>query len=478
MIRRSAAPTSSAASQPGASDVASAEPSPVINRRRAQSPPDHAGAYGGDFWFTYAANMLLTTATALLYRYGDFVTSVGGTEFDLGLIVGVGMTGSLVMRAAQGVGIDLYGARQIWLLSNVGFVLSCIGHLAVAQADGPAVYALRVLYQTSVAGFFGASITFIARRAPANRMAEVVGTLGTSGFIGMVLGSWIVDRIYQVSAPELRVDHMFYAAAGLSAVAFLFGLLATRKYQAPPRRRQPPVLYLLRRYHPGMILLVSAAMGFGLSLPSTFVRPFTAYMNIAGIAVFFTVYAGTGFITRMSIRRFPERFGFAVMIHGGMAAMVASMLMFLAVSRPWQMALPAVFLGVSHALMFPAVIAGGNATIPLRYRGLGTTLLLAMFDLGAMCGAPTVGVSLRTAEHFGLPKYTVTFLAVAALMAAIGLAYWISERRERPQRRRPENRPTQLSMNLPPTEREVAALPQGGRLSPRQSFSRERPTGP
>ena len=449
----------------------------MVKRRRAQTPPDHAGAYGGDFWFTYAANMLLTTATALLYRYGDFVTSVGGTEFDLGLIVGVGMTGSLVMRAAQGVGIDLYGARQIWLLSNVGFVLSCLGHLAVGQADGAAVYALRVLYQTSVAGFFGASITFIARRAPANRMAEVVGTLGTSGFIGMVLGSWIVDRIYQVSAPELRVDHMFYAAAGLSAVAFVFGLLATRRYQAPPRRRQPPVLYLLRRYHPGMILLVSIAMGFGLSLPSTFVRPFTAYMNIAGIAVFFTVYAGTGFITRMSIRRFPERFGFAVMIHCGMAAMVASMLMFLAVSRPWQMALPAVFLGVSHALMFPAVIAGGNATIPLRYRGLGTTLLLAMFDLGAMCGAPTVGVLLRTAEHFGLPKYTVTFLAVATLMALIGLAYWLSERRERPQRRRPENRPTQLSMKLPNGISDNSPLPQSSRLGAGQGLGRGRPTG-
>jgi MFS family permease len=438
-------------------------------------PTAHLGAYGADFWFTYAANMLLTTATALLFRYGDFVTSIGGTEFNLGLIVGVGMIGSLAMRAAQGVGIDVYGARQIWLLSNAGFTLSCLGHMAVGHVDGAAVYALRILYQTSVAGFFGASITFIARRAPANRMAEVVGTLGTSGFIGMVLGSWLVDRIYEFSAAAERVDHMFAVAAGLSAASFVFGLLATRSYVRPQRRRQPPILWLLRRYHPGMILVVSVAMGFGLSLPSTFVRPFTAYMNISGIAVFFTVYAGTGFITRMSIRRFPERFGFAVMIHAGMAAMVASMLLFLMVSRPWQMALPATMLGISHALMFPAVIAGGNATIPLRYRGLGTTLLLAMFDLGAMCGAPIVGVLLRASDALGWPKYTVTFVVVAGLMAAIGLAYWISERRQRPLRRLPENRPTQLSMNLPAAGE--SSLPQGGRLSAGQGIVGGRPTG-
>ncbi|MGE0534965.1 MAG: MFS transporter [Pirellulales bacterium] len=424
---------------------------------------------------TYAANMLLTTATAVLYRYGDFVTSVGGTEFNLGLIVGVGMIGSLAMRAAQGVGIDVYGARKIWLLSNIGFTLSCLGHLALSNIDGVPVFALRVLYQSSVAGFFGASITFIARRAPANRMAEVVGTLGTSGFLGMVLGSWLVDRIYQFSAAGHRVDHMFAAAAGLSAASFVFGTLATRGYHQPLRRRQPPVLWLLRRYHPGMILLISVAMGFGLSLPSTFVRPFTAYMHISGIAVFFTVYAGTGFITRMSIRRFPERFGFSVMIHCGMAAMIASMLLFLVVSQPWQMALPAIMLGVSHALLFPAVIAGGNTTMPLRYRGLGTTLLLAMFDLGAMCGAPIVGVLLRVSGALGLPKYNVMFTVVAVLMTMIAVAYWISERRQRPRRQLPENQPTQLSMNLPNADE--VELPQAGRLSAGQSLVGGRPTG-
>ena len=44
-----------------------------------------------------------------------------------------------------------------------------------------------------VAGVFGASITYISTRAPAHRMAEIIGMLGTSGFVGMVAGTMLVS---------------------------------------------------------------------------------------------------------------------------------------------------------------------------------------------------------------------------------------------------------------------------------------------
>ena len=43
---------------------------------------------------------------ALMYRYADFVLFLKGDEWNVGLIVGVGMVGSLVMRFFQGFGID------------------------------------------------------------------------------------------------------------------------------------------------------------------------------------------------------------------------------------------------------------------------------------------------------------------------------------------------------------------------------------
>ncbi|HEV3338772.1 MAG TPA: hypothetical protein VG125_00400, partial [Pirellulales bacterium] len=140
---------------------------------RNEAAKDDRGAFGTAFWLTYAANSSTMVAVSLLYRYGDFVSFLGGTEVDLGWIVAAGMVGSLLMRLAQGSGIDAYGPRRIWLWSSALFVASCAGHLLVTTADGPFIYALRVLLQTSISGFFGASITFISGRAPIARMAEV-----------------------------------------------------------------------------------------------------------------------------------------------------------------------------------------------------------------------------------------------------------------------------------------------------------------
>ena len=82
------------------------------------------------------------------------------------------------------------------------------------------------------------------------------------------------------------------------------------------------------------------------------------------------------------------------MIYGGLAALAVSLVCYLGVSSAWGLALPAVFAGVAHAVLYPASTAQGSSTFPSRYRGLGTTLMLATLDLGTLCGAPLIGFTL------------------------------------------------------------------------------------
>jgi MFS family permease len=402
----------------------------AVERRQFAAPRREAEpTYGRTFWFTYLSNLFITTANATMFRYGDFVSLHDGTELELGVIVGAGMIGSLLMRAAQGVGIDTYGVRRIWIISSVGYVLACVGHLWVQDIHGPGVYALRILYQTSLAGIFGASITYISRQAPVYRMTEVVGTLGTSGFLGMILGALIVDKLYGSGAiTASSVERMFWAAAVMGLVSGVLALLATRKDAAPMTRRRVPVLWLLKRYHPGPLLLMGITQGFGLGLATTFLRPFTASLGIDGIATFFTIYAVTAFVTRLSIRRLPERVGIRRMVILGVGCLAASMLSYLAVRAEWELAFPAVLVGVGHAFLFPAVTAGGSASFPRRYRGLGTTLMLTMFDLGMLLGSPATGAILGLADSAGLPKYPTLFVTLSVLFAAATAWYAMATR--------------------------------------------------
>jgi MFS family permease len=401
---------------------------PSRTRRLSAQP---TSAYGRPFWFTYLANSSMMVAVSLLFRYADFVKQLGGTELNLGWIVGIGMVGSLAMRLLQGVGIDTYGPRKIWLLSSALFIVSCLGHLFVTSPDGPAIFLLRIAYQCAIAGFFGASITFISGRAPVARIAEVVGTLGTSGFLGMVAGTTLGDHLlgYPTVTPG-EVRAMFTIAAALGACGFVFSWLATPKQAVRTRRKQVSVFRLLGRYHPGAVLVIAAATGFGLQLPGTFLRPYADALGLAGIAVFFSVHAPLAFATRLFSRRLPERHGLRAVLLIGMASLVVGMLLFTIVRSPWMLAIPAVFTGIAHALLFPSVVAGGTATFPLRYRGLATVAVLAVIDMGTLVGSPVVGGIVHYSADLGLRPYPTMFVAVATSLAMAGAAFaWATRAR-------------------------------------------------
>jgi len=385
-----------------------------------------ASVYGSTFWLAYAANTALMIAFSILFRYANFVTYVGGDEVDLGWIVGVGAVGALIMRVVLGVGIDRYGSRLVWLSSLSLILVSLLAHTQITTAHGPAVYMARIMLATGLAGTFGASLTFISFQAPPQRMGEMIGVLGSSGFIGMAFGATVGDMLFAVGPDEItaaHVDRMFLAAAALIGVSFVAAAWATRRCPRPARRRRPPLAAVLRRYHPGRLLLVAAAMGTAITLPHVFLVTFAKERGIHEIKSFFIVYAIAAFALRLATRHLTDRWGTRPVTLLGLAALAASMLLYLLVYEPWQFAFPAVVAGAAHALLFPAVVAGGNRAFPSRYRGLAGTLILAMFDLGNLIGHPAIGSILGFAKQRGWPAYAVMFVIVAIFLLAVATFY-------------------------------------------------------
>ena len=402
----------------------------AANQPSGRTANVEAHVYGRAFWCAYLANTALMVAISLMYRYADFVLYLGGTPGTVGRIVGLGMIGSLVMRFFQGFGIDHFGPRTIWLWSMLGFVASLAGHLFIDSADGPSIYLLRILYSTSVAGAFGASITSVSRSLPLARMAEVIGSLGTSGFIAMALGPQLGDLLCgheDISRTDLNT--MFAVAATLGTVSLVLAEMATRGQAAPRRRRKPNLLWLLRRYHPGTIMALGIVMGIGFVIPTTFLPTYTQQLGIERTGPYFAVYASTAFVARLSTRRFPMLVGVRPMIFMGLAALVCSLLCYLPVQSEWGLLVPGMFAGISHAVLFPSATAQGSSAFPNRYRGLGTTVMLAMLDIGTLCGAPLVGFMVDYSNSANLPPYQTTFVALAAGVSLAGVFYAITGRK-------------------------------------------------
>jgi len=390
----------------------------------SQTPLLPQNPYDAVFWLTYTANTALMVAVSSLFRYSDFVKFLGGNEFQLGLIVGLGTTGSLLMRVVQGVGIDRFGPRMVWLLSLVGFIVSMGVHLLIADVHSPIIFAARILMMSSLAGAFGASLTFVSLRVPEQRIAEMIGSLGSSGFVGLALGPTMADMVMPQENIELHhLQRMFVSAAVATTVSLFFATLATRGEIRQRQLHRPALWRVVWQYHPGVLLLVAAAMGLGVSLPGVFLQAFARDTGVGAIRQYFIIYAVVAFSVRIATRRLTERIGVRPMIYIGAGFLSVSMLCYMVVHNQWMWWAPAIPAGIAHAFLFPAVMGGGGRAFPVVYRGLATTLMLALFDLGNLFGQPFTGAVIELARQAHLPAYPVMFCTIAALMVSVVAVY-------------------------------------------------------
>ncbi|WP_158545311.1 MFS transporter [Bremerella cremea] len=379
-------------------------------------------AYGREFWLAYFAHTALIVCNSSLFRYFDFVSFLGGDEYDLGMITGFGMGGAVLARFAQGTLIDRVGPRVVWLGSLVLLIVALLGHFWVTTIDSPLIYGLRLCYMVGLAGAFGASITSISLKAPKGRGTELIGVLGSSGFIGLGIGPVLGDYIFAENTPlETKVHLMFLVAMTAGGVAFVLTLLATWKERPRPAGHHPSLVKLIRQYHPGWMLVMAFAMGMGVIFPQIFLRGYAKEVGIANIGSFFLVYAITAFTFRLMTRRLPEQIGVKKTATIGILTMAASLVMYMVVHNPWLLPIPAFLCGVAHALLFPAIIGGGSIAFPKKYRGTGTNLMLVLVDSGGLVGQPLIGAMIAGCRVLDWPAYPLTFISMGCFLSTIAL---------------------------------------------------------
>ena len=144
---------------------------------------------------------------------------------------------------------------------------------------------------------------------------------------------------------------------------------------------------------------------------------------MASIGTFFSVYAVTAIGVRLLTRNMFAKYGNRPWMIGGLITLAVSMGLYLVVESPWQWTIPGSLAGVAHAVLFPSVIAEGSTAFPERYRGLGTTLMLAMFDAGNLVGEPLAGGIVHFARKLSLPAYPAMIVVVTFLLLLVAAVY-------------------------------------------------------
>jgi MFS family permease len=386
--------------------------------RSAASP-----VYNRLFWLTYAANTVLVLANALTFRFAEFVTFLGGSEQLTGTVISVGVLCAVAVRFRLGHDIDACGTRRLWLTSTLLFAAAC-GLLMLTHSISWVLYVARIAFSIGIAGMFTCSMVNIQNEVPAERRTEAIGSLGTSGFLGMILGSLLGDIAF-AALPDggARFTLVFSVALVLGGVYLALVMVITRNHRRPqPGRINPPVYRLIRRYWPGSVMLVALLMGAGLVVTTVFLTRMATERGIANIGTFFVAYSLSALACRVFTRNWSRTVGRRRMIAVGLCGHVVGQLLLMAVHSPWQLAVPALFCGLGHGLLFPAVTSLGSGTFPDRFRGTGTTIALGMCELGVAISSPLFGWII---DSWG---FNAMYAVSVALSVTLGTVYLVRSR--------------------------------------------------
>lgn len=418
-----------------------------MNATQLQDAPSvrRQSVYNSTFWLSYSANVALVTANALTFRFAELVAFLGGTEKIAGTLVSVGVIGALCVRFGLGQAIDRFGTRKLWMLAALLFIFGCSVFLVCRQLSWE-LFVARIAFSAGLAGMFTCSIVHIQNQVPAHRRTEVIGSLGSSGFVGMIVGSLCGDAIFN-ALPEgnAKFVALFGGATGLGVLyVILVARLTHRDVHVPPHET-PPAHRLLFRYWPGYSVLAALMMGVGFTVVTVFLTRFSTYLqstgsNVNGIGTFFTGYASSAFVFRIGTRRWSRTVGRHRMILAGLAGHCLGHCLLPFVTSEWHFIVPSIACGWGHALLFPAVISLGAGAFPQEYRGTGTTLVLGFTEVGAMTSAPLLGAIIDYfSAHYGPQTgFFAMFYASAATAFFIGVLYALTAARTADYDGRPE----------------------------------------
>ena len=411
-----------------------------------------AQVYGRTFWLSYLANVILVMANALTFRFAELVRLLGGGEDVAGDIVSLGLTVAVLIRLSTSHLIDDYGTRRLWPILTVMFIAGASLFL-LCRDLGPLIYVARMLFVTGLTGMFACSMTHIQNVTPISRRTEIIGNLGSSGFIGMVLGSNLGDWILKLLPPGPTRFIVLFGGAAVIGVAYLvLVLLITADCpKAAKTNRSDPAFQLLYRHFPGMVTLVAMVMGLGVTVTTVFLTRFATSQNIEGIGAFFTGYAISAFVFRITAQNWSSTIGRNWMIVRGLTGHAIGHAMLPWVSEGWHFVVPAMFCGFGHALLFPAVVSLGSGAFPKQSRGAGTATILAMVDFGSLVFSAFLG---RVIVAFGFPAMFAISSGVAAVLAG---AYVILSQRFPDGPRGPE--PSTNTVGETGSRRSSASLP-------------------
>lgn len=352
-----------------------------------------------------------------------YVIKIGGTESQIGLLMGVLTVTSVTVRPWIGRESDRRGKQLILVWGTLALVVSAFSYaMAVTVVF---LMLLRLFHGAAWAAVTTPSSALVADLAPPERRAEAMGWFGTGSSLAMAVAPLLAVFLSQTYG----FSPTFLVGAGLAAVSLAAAALVRepdrRAPAGPPSLPASPSASLWQAmiYRPALGPAI-AAFVINLTYGSIVsFLPLLAYKNDINPGVFFSVYAVFLVVSRPIGGKLSDVAGRNAAIFPGTLAIAASLAL-LAFAGDWpHFLVSAALYGIGFSFVNPSLMAITADRAAPEARGAAMGTFSAAFDLGIGVGAIMFGLILEKTS------FQVLYLTSAGIAVASLITYVIEGRR-------------------------------------------------
>ncbi len=337
----------------------------------------------------WTKNYIMLTITALLLFSGFyllmptlpmFIKQLGGSESQVGFIIGVFTISAVILRPIVGGLMDRYG-RRVFIIS--GLLFFAITMYFYDWVTGIIfLVVLRIFHGISWAIATTSIGTAVTDVIPQSRRGEGMGWYGLAMTLGMALGPIVGLWV----AKSFSFHYLFLLCTALAIIAFI--LAFGTKIPAVQYTSKKPISFFEKTVLPIAIVTFFLSLTFGGI--TTFLPLFATKIQV-NAGTFFLVYAITLIIIRPLAGKISDKHGEGIIIVPALVTMIIALLVLTLTKGIVGLVIAAILYGIGFGSAQPALQVATIRLAPPEKRGVANATFFTAFDLGIGLGSIILG---------------------------------------------------------------------------------------
>lgn len=362
----------------------------------------------------FVAGLLFWSSLAsLLPTLPLYISDIGGTPQQIGVVMGSFAIGLLTMRPWLAQLADLRSRKLVLIIALSAVALAPLGYLMVKSLW--LLMVIRAFHGISIAAYSSGYTTLVADIAPARSRGEIIGYMSLVNPLGMALGPALGGYLQA----SIGYTALFLLSSGLGILGILFASQVSNPVADLLQRQATDNRFwqLLGTPRIRTLALILLLVGLAFGTLSTFVPLYIKSVGVDfNVGLFYTAAAIASFIIRIPTGRASDRYGRGLFVTISLIFYTVSMLLLWLANGATAFLIAGFVEGLGAGILIPMVATVvADRTLP-QERGRMFGLCMVGFDVGIAIAGPVLGAIAQQIGYRHLFGFAASLTALAIVV--------------------------------------------------------------